>query len=98
MGFSDFANSVIRNNRKLRERVHEKYFNSYKKPKLKQDEANEIFLNDEQRRIRACLKLHQSAPSDKFCPVLRYIFRRIACIRLQNMSCSEQNLPAFAQS
>ncbi len=50
------------------------------------------------RHLRACLKFHQSAASDKFCAVLRYIFRRIAHIRLQNMSCSEQNLPAFAQS
>ncbi len=50
------------------------------------------------KRMRACLKFHQSAASDKFCSALRYIFRRIARIRLQNMSCSEQNLPAFAQS
>ncbi len=52
----------------------------------------------ESSSLRACLKFHQSAASDKFCSALRYIFRRIARIRLQNMSCSEQNFPAFAQS
>ncbi len=28
--------------------------------------------------LRACLKFHQPAASDKFCSALRYIFRRIA--------------------
>ena len=48
--------------------------------------------------IRACLCFHCWAASGKFNAVRRWIFRRIACIRLQNPPWTKLNLPAFASA
>ncbi len=34
-----------------------------------------VLFSKDTRNKRACLKSHQSAASDKFCPALRYVFR-----------------------
>ena len=48
--------------------------------------------------LRVCLYFHCWAASDKFNAVQRWIFRRIARIRLQNPPWAKLNLPAFASA
>ena len=48
--------------------------------------------------LRVCSKFNQWPPSGKFCFRLRWIFRRIARIRLQNPPRLKQNFLAFGSS